>query len=64
MASSLITTVANFRSLQRLFARCFCLLFAAASAFLAKERTIADDSSILKPVLSRPRLLIFQIKKK
>lgn len=42
------------------------LLFAvaAASAFLAKETAIAEDSSVLKLVLSRTVLLIFQIKKK
>lgn len=37
---------------------------AAVSAFIAKEKTVADDSSVLKTILSRPVLLIFQIKKK
>lgn len=41
------------------------LLFAAAvSAFIAKEKTVADDSSVLKTILFRPVLLIFQIKEK
>lgn len=41
------------------------LLFAAAvSAFIAKEETIADDSSVLKTILSGPVLPIFQIETK